>query len=131
MIKLIQEIIKLVIVICFSIGAFFVFKAAYKDLRGHEKIETKLSASAEILKNYLIKNKKPQRVEIVNLSKRFINEVGEIKKLKIAQDKKSSFYISIQFFTDESDEKAPLIAQVRFIEIKTGNTIKEESLNLD
>ena len=132
MIKLIQDFVKLIMVICFSIGSFFLFKSFYKENFSKKFVkENILSQNSQILKSYLVKNEKPQRVEVVNLSQRYENEVNEIKKLKIPQDKNSKFYISIQFFTDEADQKAPLIAQVRFIDIKSGNTIKEESLNLE
>ena len=128
--KLIRELLKFVIIICFTIGGFLIFKNFYK----HELDETKkvtLDSKTEALKTYLLTHQKPARVEIINLSKRFESDVLAIKKLKIAQDKNSDFYIMIQFFTDESDESAPLVAQVRFIETKSGNTIKEESLNLE
>ncbi len=129
--KLIQEVVKFVIVICFTVGGFLLFKNFYRQNVDSTKSHESLGTKAEILKNYLGANKIPQRIEITNLSSRFENDVQTIKKLKIAQDKNSDFYISIQFFTDESDQKAPLIAQIRFIEIKSGNTIKEESLNLE
>ena len=129
--KLAQEIIKLIIAICLTVGAFLTFKNFYKQSLNSNTTQENLGSKSEILKKYLTSNKKPQRIEIVNLSTRFEKDVQTIKQIKIAQDKNSDFYISIQFFTDENDLKAPLIAQIRFIDIKTGNTIKEESLNLD
>lgn len=122
---------KFVVVVCFTIGAFLIFKNYYRQDFIDKLSPSNLNSKTESLKKYLLTHQKPARVEIVNLSKRFEADVQTIKKLKIAQDKNSDFYIMIQFFTDESDEKAPLVAQVRFIEIKSGNTIKEESLNLE
>ena len=129
--KFAHEIIKLFIVICLTVGTFLTFKNFYKQSLNSNTSQENLGSKSEILKKYLNSNKKPQRIEIVNLSTRFEKDVQTIKQIKIAQDKGSDFYISIQFFTDENDLKAPLIAQIRFIDIKSGNTIKEESLNLD
>ena len=129
--KFILEAVKLVVVICFTIGAFLTFKSFYKHRQNGLGPQEALDRKSETLKNYLVANDKPQRIEITNLSTRFEKDVQLIKKMKITQDKNSGFYISIQFFTDENDLKAPLIAQIRFVEIKSGNTIKEESLNLE
>ena len=126
-----QEIIKLVIVVCFTVGGFLTFKSFYKQNQKHASNNESLGEKSKALRNYLLTNEKPQRIEVVNLSKRFESDVDLIKKMKIPQDKNSKFYVSIQFFTDETDAKAPLIAQIRFIETQSGNTIKEESLNLD
>ena len=132
MTKFFQEIVKLFIVVCLTVGAFLLFKNFYRqNIDSSKKNHENLGSKSEVLKTYLAANKKPQRIEIVNLSTRFEQDVQTIKKLKIAQDKNSNFFISIQFFTDENDPKAPLIAQIRFIEINSGNTIKEDSLNLD
>ncbi|MBC7743133.1 MAG: hypothetical protein H7061_13110 [Bdellovibrionaceae bacterium] len=123
-----QHAIKFIIVICLTIGAFLVVKTYVKKPSVHN---AQSQSKSDILKSYLLKNKKPQRVEIFSYTKRFENEVQEIKKMKVPQDPKAKFYITIQFFTDESDPAAPLIAQVRFIDITSENQIKEESLNLE
>ncbi len=72
-----------------------------------------------LFKSYLKKSDHPYQAEIAKL-----------QKMKIAQDPKSNFYVEIQLFTDEDDPKAPLIAQLRFLDVKTNNLIKESSLNL-
>jgi hypothetical protein len=128
MTKSIQEIIKLIIVVCITAGAFLLAKNYY--FKNSDKI-SKSQSKASLLKKYLIKNEKPQRVEIVNYSQRFEKDVAEIKKLKVPLDSHSKFYVTVQFFTDESDPQAPLIAQVRFIDLSSGNQIKEESINLE
>lgn len=92
---------------------------------------TDRNPKAIILKNYLLQQPKPQRIEIFNYTKKFESEVALIKKLKIPQDKNSNIYMTIQFFTDEDDPKAPLIAQIRTLDIKTQNLLKEESINLE
>lgn len=91
--------------------------------------ETNTKASA--LKNYLLQQPKPQRIEIFSYSKKFETDINELKKLKIPQDQSSNTYITIQFFTDEDDPKAPLIAQIRTLDVKTKNLEKEESINLE
>ncbi len=129
--KFIKEIMKFVVIICFTIGGFLIFKKYYNEEEHRGSQNQSSDSKTETLRKYLVAHQKPSRIEIINLSKRFDSEVNEIKKLKIAQDKNSNFYLMIQFFTDESDLKAPLIAQIRFIEVNSGNTIKEESLNLE
>jgi hypothetical protein len=89
------------------------------------------SSKAIMLKQYLQTEDKPARIEVIDYTQRFKGDVDEIKKMKVALDPKSHFYIKIQFFTDESDKTAPLIAQISFIELPSQNLIKEESLNLD
>lgn len=128
--KIITGFIKLIVVICFSIGGFLMFKKFYKQEFTSPHSVT-LDSKSDALKKYLTTHQKPARIEIIGLSKRYESEINEIKKLKIAQDKNSNFYVMIQFFADESDQTSPLIAQIRFIETKSGNTIKEESLNLE
>ena len=83
------------------------------------------------LKKYLLAYQKPQRIELTGLSDRYARDIKELKKLKISQDPNSDFYITIQLFTDETDKSAPLIAQIRFVDLKTGNSRKEESINLE
>jgi uncharacterized protein YxeA len=121
--RILLHILKFVIVLLIIMGLFLIYKNS-SDANSPRSAEGKPAA----LKKYLLTYEKPQRIEIFNYSKRFEDE---IKKMKISQDKNSNFYISIQFFTDESDDKAPLIAQIRFIDLKTNNTMKEESINLE
>lgn len=89
------------------------------------------NSKATTLKKYLLAQPKPQRIEVFNYTKKFENDVNLLKKLKIPQDKGSGVYMTIQFFTDEDDPKAPLIAQIRILDAKTQNLKQEESLNLE
>lgn len=133
----IQEGLKILIIVLLTAGGCLVFKNYY-DIKivkvdtaeKMAKAEPK-NAKAAALRRFLITQKKPERVEITGLTKRFENDVAEIKKLKIPLDKKSDFYLAISFFTNESNATSPLIAQIRFIEISSGNLLKEESINLE
>ena len=83
------------------------------------------------LRSYLAKYGKPARIEINNLTKRLSADVEEVKKIKISLDQKAKFYISIDLFTDENDQDAPLVAQIKFMDSATENKIKEENINLE
>ena len=129
MTTIITRFIKLAIVVLCFVGFSMILKNRFEK-ENHKTEEISLNSKALVLKNYLLKFQKPQRVELTGLSNRFAREIKEIKKLKISQDPNSDFYVTIQLFTDESDTSAPLIAQIRFIDLKSGNSIKEESINL-
>ncbi len=126
----VNKVVKLVITALIILGLFLALKNNLAKQRKAIPME-EISSKALNLKNHLVKFQKPQRIELTGLSKRFSREIQEMKRLKIPQDTKADFYITIQLFSDETDAAAPLIAQIRFIEIKSGNTIKEESINLD
>ncbi len=128
MTKAVQQIVKILIVICLTAGVFLLSRNAYKKQTSRKPHTHSMSAT---LKKYFLANEKPQRIEILSYTKRFEKDVQEIKKMKIAQNSQATFYATVQFFTDESDLTAPLIAQIRFIDLKSGNQIKEESLNLE
>lgn len=129
MINTFQKFIKFVMLVLFILGLGLVIKSKIDVDQKPDQPE--FSTKTMVLKNYLGQQKKPQRIEIFGLSERFARQIGEIKKLKVAQDKNSDFYVTIQLFSDEKDESAPLIAQIRLIDIKSGNLIKEESINLE
>ena len=112
------------------LGGFAMILKNRFEKEAQKSDEISLNSKALQLKNYLLKFQKPQRVELTGLSNRYEREIKDIKKLKISQDPQSDFYITIQLFTDESDRSAPLIAQIRFIDLKSGNAKKEESINL-
>jgi hypothetical protein len=136
MTKLIKEIVRFAIFLAFVVGALLVarqYLGGSKDSQknGPHTEEVSLDQKSATLKSYLLGIKKPQRIEFTNLSQRYEKQIQSFKQLKIPQDKNSDFYISIQFFTDEGDNTAPLVAQIRFIDIKSGNTTKEESINLE
>ncbi|MBC7467095.1 MAG: hypothetical protein H7256_13990 [Bdellovibrio sp.] len=128
MTQLIQGFIKIIIFILVLAGGALI----YKNQLNTQKALTPISSSKALaLKKYLLKYEDPQRVEIFGLSDKFAVEIKEIKKLKIAQSPASDFYVTIQLFSDENDKNAPLIAQIRFIDLKSGNLRKEESINLE
>ena len=129
MTAIITRFIKLgIFLLCFTGFAIIVKNRFEKENSKTEEIA--LNSKALQLKNYLLKYQKPQRVELTGLSNRYAREIKDIKKLKISQDPQSDFYVTIQLFSDESDASAPLIAQIRFIDLKSGNAKKEESINL-
>lgn len=78
---------------------------------------------------------KPARVEILNYVKNpdhiFQKDIEEVKKMKVPLNKDAKFYIKIQFFVDETDPTAPLMAQFFFLETRNDNLIKEDTLRLD
>src|SRR4051812_46238110 len=115
---IIQIISKVVILLCITFGGYLIYKN--KDLIlsqvKPEAVITETNPKAIILKKYLLQYKKPNRVEIVNLTQKFDADVAEIKKMKIPLDKQSDFYVNVKFFTDETDDKAPLVAQINFLD---------------
>jgi hypothetical protein len=135
MTKLIKEVLRFAIFLAFVVGALLVGREYLGFSKDSQKTgkpaEVTLDQKSSTLKSYLMSIKKPPRIEFIHLSQRFDKEIQNFKLLKIPQDKNSDFYISIQFFTDEGDNTAPLVAQIRFIDIKSGNTTREESINLE
>lgn len=131
--KTIKEIFRFIIFIAFVCGFLLLGRHYLGEpaTKASAPETTSLDQKAENLKKYLLSAQKPQRIEFTNLSKRFEEDIQNFKNIKIPQDKNSDFYLSIQFFTDEDDKTAPLVAQIRYIDIKSGNTTKEESINLD
>lgn len=130
--KIIQLILKLVMLGCVVLGVALIVKTREEKAVARKKIETENNnPKALALKKYLLAYNKPERVEIFNYTKRYDKDVNEILDMKIATDPNSNFYITIQFFTDETDQKAPLVAQIRFLDIKSDNLVKEQSINLE
>lgn len=130
--KIFQALVKLVILACVVVGVYLVMQS--NDEKSSAKMKMELehnNPKALILKKFLIGFKKPERVEIFNYTKKFESDVNQILDMKIPTDPNSDFYITIQFFTDESDDKAPLIAQIRFLDLKSDNLVKEQSINLE
>ena len=125
----VTKFIKFFISILFVIGITLIFKNKVEQRKITSDDTTASKALA--LKKYLLKFQKPERIEIFGLSDRFNKDILNIKKLKVAQDKKSDFYITIKLFTDETDISAPLVAQIQFIDLVSGNLRKEESINLE
>ncbi len=127
----IQNLVKIIILVSVVAGAMLVLKSLDNKKKSKTVIEEGMTPKAALVRDLLKKYAKPQRVEIFNRTDRFFDDVEEIQKVKFETDPSSKFYITIQFFTDETDSAAPLVAQIRFIESEGGNTVKEESINLE
>lgn len=126
--KILQALAKMLILVCVVVGAGLVYKSQ-EDKK--ELQESYTNKKALFLKKYLLGYNKPQRIEITNLTKRLEKDVEEIKQMKVSLDPNSPFYVTIDFFTDENDADAPLIASIKFIEIASQNKIKEDNINLE
>lgn len=118
-----------VILIGFSVGFL-----AYKKIKSMDFEKSKTMTNAYQVKKMILKYKKPARIEVQNFVKdadsRFQKDIQDIKNLKISLDENSRYYIELQIFTDESDSKAPLVIQCRFLDAQSKNLIQEQSLNL-
>ena len=123
----IQVILRILIVICVLTGTYVIYQSRESKKQEHAELRNE---KAVTLKKFLLGYNKPSRVEIFNYTQRFGTDVEEIRKMNLPVDETSSFYITIQFFTDENDPEAPLVAQVRFMDLKTDNMMQEESINL-
>lgn len=121
--------IKLVLIVGIGYGLFLFARGFYTVQQ--PVVIKEINPKVMNLKKFFTGYNKPARVEIIDLTEKFKSDVDEIKKMKIPLDEKSHFYIKIQFFTDETDETAPLVAQIRFIDLQSENLLKEESINLD
>ncbi len=118
---------RLLVIICIAGGAYLLYTGISKT--SDDDIVANKKAAA--LKVFLVKYKKPQRVEVTNLSERFAQDAEEIKKLNLPLDPNSKYYIAINLFTDETDNEAPLVAQIKFMDIATENKLSEENINLE
>ena len=128
----IQAFFKLVILVCFVLGVAIIIKTREEKTTAKKKIQQENNnPKALALKKFLLAYNKPERVEIFNYTKRYTEDVNEILEMKISTDPNSNFYVTIQFFTDENDNSAPLVAQIRFLDIKSNNIMKEQSINLE
>ncbi len=119
---------KLIVLVFVVFGAYLVYTSDSEKKAAQESYTNK---KALALKKYLIKFNKPQRVEVTSLTQRMQSDATEVKKVTVALDQNSNFYISIDLFTDENDPSAPLIAQVKFFDIATQNKLKEENIDLE
>lgn len=130
--SIIQGFFKLIIFVCLIGGAALIFKTQEDKKAVKKNIEFENNnPKALALKKYLLTYNKPARVEIFNYTKKFDKDVKKIIEMKIPVDPNSNFYVTIQFFTDETDKNAPLVAQIRFLDIKSDNLVKEHSINLE
>lgn len=117
---------------CLILGGALVYKTRDERATAKKKIDLENSNPKILaLKKFLLTFKKPARVEIFNITKRYDKDVDEILEMKIATDPNSNFYVTIHFFTDENDAAAPLVAQIKFLDTKSDNLMKEQSINLN
>jgi hypothetical protein len=121
----------LVIGIGLGIGTFAYKKWFRKPLPTFQKNIT----NADKVKNFISTHKRPSYVVVQSFIKdphsRFSKDIEDIKKIKVQKNENSNYFIELQLFTDETDPTAPLIVQFRFLDKKSENLIKEESLNLN
>ncbi len=90
----------------------------------------KSSIANSVLIN-LKKFKSPQRVEVEVFTSKFSKEIEEIKKMKIPLNNQATHYISIEFFSDDSDAKAPMIIQFKIKNISNDQLITEKSIQIN
>lgn len=122
-----RSILKLLIA-AFLVAGVYVLYTGQSDKVAEESVANPKAAA---LKTFLGKYKKPQRVEVTNLTQRFADDAEEIKKLQLPLDSQSNYYITVTLFTDETDSQAPLVAQIKFMDIATENKLSEENINLE
>jgi hypothetical protein len=122
----IQILLRVLVLFCLVLGSYVIYNS-----RQEKTPEAQLqNAKAVTLKKFLQGYNKPCRIDYFSYTKRYETDVEEIKKMSIPTDENSSFYVTVQFFTDENDPEAPLVAQIRFMDLKSDNMFKEESINL-
>lgn len=130
--KFIQAFVKIVILLCLAMGAALIITSREERATAKKKMQLEHNnPKALMLKKFLLGFKKPERVEVFNYTKKYEKDVNDILNMQLATDPNSDFYIGIQFFTDETDAEAPLVAQIRFFNIKSDNLLKEHVLNLE
>jgi hypothetical protein len=125
--NLISGILKLAVALCVVVSAALLY-SSFEEKKSEPEIT---NPKAQELKSFLMKYHKPVRIEVTSLTQRYSSDAEEIKKLKLPTDPKSKFYISINLFTDETDSQAPLVAQIKFMDVATENKLSEENINLE
>ena len=107
---------------------------SYKKNKQRSVQKSVVQTNDIILKKFILKYKKPQRIEFQNFvmdpKNKYAKDIQNIKNMKIFLDENSNYYIELQMFTDENDPQAPLVAQCRFLDVQTKNLIQEQSINL-
>lgn len=97
----------------------------------HKKVE---NPNITIIRNKLNSYNEINRVEIRNYIKDvrhpYQTDINLIKKMKTHLSAHGKKYLELNFFTNETDDKAPLVAQFILIDEKTKNVLEESSLNL-
>jgi hypothetical protein len=108
-----------------------------------ETLDSEISSSPQknesknitIVRDKLNSYSEINRVEIRNYVKNaqhpYQSEISLIKKIKTHLATSGKKYLELNFFTNELDPKAPLVAQFILIDEKTKNVLEESSLNLN
>ena len=123
---------KIILLLLVILGTYLI---TFKKWPGQAMIKNDESRFVQEVKKQFSNTTKPSKIYFKNYVKSpdhpYQNEIAKMKKMKIPQDPQSAFYVEIELFTDEGDPKAPLVVQLRYLDSKTNNLIKELSLNLN
>jgi len=125
-----NKLLKSFIIVLFgvSLGLIFYRKINLEFLQNKDLNKP---TKVQIIKNQILKYKKPARIEVETYTQKYKKDIEDIKKIKIPMDTKANFYIQLQLFSDDTDEKSPLVLQMKFKDIKTNNLIQETSINVE
>jgi len=118
-----------IIFIAFAIG-LMLYTRVKKEYAADKKHKQDYTRALQVKKE-IIKYKKPARVEIETFTKRYQDDIEDIKALKIPLDENAGHYMQVQLFSEDTDETSPLILQIKFKDVKSNALIKEESINLE
>ena len=123
------KLIKSVAIILIVLAVFLIVK---KSIFFHNQKEaSQLKKPADLILTALAKYKRPVRIEIETFTDKYKDEIKEIRQIKVNLDSQSKHYLIIQLFSNDADEKSPLVGQIQFKYAKTNNLLNEESLNLN
>jgi hypothetical protein len=125
------NLVKNLCIVFISIAIALLIYTRIKKEQVADKKHKETYTRALQVKKYIIKYKKPARIEIESFTKRYQKDIEEIKNLKIPMDQNSNFYMQVQLFSEDTDETSPLILQIKFKDLKNQALIKEESINLE
>lgn len=105
----------------------------YKKIKYNFTLNSQVGkpTKAQMIRSEILKFKKPARIEVETYTQKYQEEIADIKKIKVPMNNKSDFYIQIQIFSDDSDEKSPLVIQMKFKDVRSNNLIKETSLSIE
>jgi len=105
----------------------------YKKIKYNFTLNSQVDkpTKAQMIRSEILKFKKPARIEVETYTQKYQEEIADIKKIKVPMNNKSDFYIQIQIFSDDSDEKSPLVIQMKFKDVRSNNLIKETSLSIE
>ena len=126
--KIIKGLLSLLSFVCIIAGASFLL--THKNVETEKRVPAS-NQKASALQHFLERYQKPSRIEVTSLTQRFAADAEDIKKIQMPLDQQSRFYIAITLFTDETDNEAPLVAQIKFMDATTENKLSEENINLD